>query len=152
MRGGLDRSSGDDDPRDDTHGTFFQILPTARTYAQLPFFNLMNIDDLFGSLILRPHAILTIRTDYHRLRVTEPRDLWYQGGGAQNDDIFGFSGSPARGNRDLAHLVDVSATLAIVRQVTLGAYYGHAFGGDVVGATFTGRDTDYGFVEMTLRY
>jgi hypothetical protein len=152
LRAGIDRSSGDSDPFDDRHGTFFQILPTARTYAQLPFFNLMNLQDVFASLILRPHALVTLRTDYHWLRVTESQDLWYSGGGAQNDDVFGFAGSPAQGRHDLAQLVDLSATIAVARQLTLAGYYGHAFGGDVVGATFAGRGADYGFLEMTLRY
>ena len=152
LRIGINRSSGDDDPSDDRHDTFFQLLPTPRTYAQLPFYNLMNLQDVLASLILRPHEKVTLRTDYHWLRVTEPRDLWYSGGGAQNDDLFGFAGSPARGRRDLAHLVDLSATVAATSWLTIGGYYGHAFGGDVVGQTFAGRDADYGFIETTFRY
>ena len=152
LRVGWDRSSGDGDPNDRRHGTFFQLLPTARTYAQLPFYDLMNDDDVFTELLLRPHERLLLRTDWHRLRVTEGRDLWYSGGGATNDTLFGFAGSPARGHRNLAQVVDVSATLVLPWHATLGAYYGHAFGGAVVGATFVGRDADYGFVEATFRY
>ena len=63
----------------------------------------------------QPHARVTVRTDYHWLRVTERDDLWYSGGGATNDDIFGFSGSPAGGHRELAHLVDVSVTVSLLR-------------------------------------
>jgi hypothetical protein len=152
LRAGVNRSSGDDDPFDDTHGTFFQILPTPRSYAQLPFYNLMNLQDVFASLVLRPHPVVTLRTDYHWLRVGEGRDLWYSGGGAQNDDLFGYAGTPAGGRRDLAHVVDLSATVAVTSWMTIGGYYGHAFGGDVVGGTFDGTDTDYGFVETTFRY
>ena len=152
LRIGINRTSGDDDPFDDQHDTFFQLLPTPRTYAQLPFYNLMNLQDVFASFVLRPHEIVTVRTDYHWLRVTEGRDLWYSGGGAQNDDLFGFAGAPARGRHDLAHLVDLSATVAVTSWLTIGGYYGHAFGGDVVGRTFGGRDADYGFVETTVRY
>jgi hypothetical protein len=152
LRAGIDRSSGDDDPFDDRHETFFQLLPTPRIYAQFPFFNAMNLEDLFASLVLRPHQKVTVRTDYHWLRVTERPDLWYSGGGAQNDDLFGYAGTPTKGRRELGHLVDLSITLALTRQVALAGYYGHAFGGDVVTGTFDGRDADYGFVEMTLRY
>jgi hypothetical protein len=152
LRTGIDRTSGDDDRFDREHGTFFQMLPTARTHAQLPFFNMMNLQDVFASLILRPHEIVTLRTDYHWLRLTEGADLWYSGGGAQNDDLFGFAGTPAAGRHDLAQLVDLSATVAVTRWMTVAGYYGHAFGGDVVGTTFAGNDVDYGFVEMTLRY
>jgi hypothetical protein len=40
FRGGYFRSSGDGDPDDNSHGTFFQMLPTARIYARTPFYNL----------------------------------------------------------------------------------------------------------------
>jgi hypothetical protein len=151
LRAGWDRSSGDDDPLDGEHGSFFQLLPTARIYAQLPFYNLMNSSDVFTELVLRPHPRLTVRTDWHWLQVTDAHDLWYAGGGATNDDLFGFTGSPAGGRRNLAHLLDLSATVELLEQLTLGAYYGHAFGGSVVGQTFAGRDADYGFVEATWR-
>ena len=152
LRGGIDRSSGDGDPRDGTHETFFQLLPTARSYAQFPFFNLMNLQDVFASLVLRPHERVTLRTDYHWLRVTEGRDFWYSGDSAQKDDLFGYAGTPARGNHELAHLVDLSLTVTITSWMTIGGYYGHAFGGDVVTGTFDGGDADYGFLETTLRY
>ena len=151
LRAGWDRSSGDGDPLDGEHGSFFQLLPTPRIYAQLPFYNLMNSSDVFTELILRPHRRVTLRTDWHWLQVTESRDLWYSGGGATNDDVFGFAGSPAGGRRDLAHVVDLSATVEVLEQLVLSAYYGHAFGGAVVGRTFAGRDADYGFVEATWK-
>ena len=152
LRAGINRSSGDDDPLDGRHGTFFQLLPTPRAYALTPFFNMMNNQDLFASLTLQPFERLTLRTDYHYLRVTEGRDLWYSGGGASNDDIFGFSGAPADRRHHLAQLVDLSATLVVTKNVSVAGYYGHAFGGGVVGQSFAGRDLDYGFVEMTFKY
>ena len=152
LRIGCNQSSGDDDPSDGDHGTFFQVLPTARVYAQLPFYNLMNNQDLFTQLILRPNARVTIRTDYHWLRLTERDDLWYAGGGATNDDVFGFSGAPAGDDHELAHLIDLSATVVLHERVSLGVYYGHAFGRDVVRTSFAGTDADYGFAELTFRY
>ena len=122
------------------------------TYAQLPFFNLMNVSDVFASLVLRPHRVVTIRSDVHWLRLGDRHDLWYSGGGAQSEDIFGFTGTPSSGHRALAYLVDLSASVAATTWLTLAGYYGHAFGGDVVGGTFDGRGADYGFLEMTLRY
>lgn len=152
LRVGVNRSSGDGDPGDGDHDTFFQLLPTARVYAQLPFFNLMNNQDVFAQVILRPHSRITLRTDYHWLSLTERSDLWYAGGGATNDQLFGYSGAPSGGDRELAHLVDVSLTIALHRRVTLGGYYGHAFGRDVVRVSFAGADADYGFAELTFRY
>jgi hypothetical protein len=152
LRIGYDVSSGDRDPTDGDHGAFFQVLPTARVYAQHPFFNLMNNQDVFAQLILRPHARVTLRTDYHWLSLTDRDDLWYSGGGAGHDSIFGFAGAPSGGHRELAHLVDVSATVSLHPNVTLGLYYGHAFGQAVVRTSFEDPDADYGFTELTFRY
>lgn len=152
LRVGWNRSSGDDDPRDGDHATFFQLLPTARIYALLPFYNLMNLNDVFAQLLLRPHQRLDLRFDVHRLHVTEGTDLWYSGGGATNDTIFGFAGAPAHRRHGLAWLVDVSTTVSVLPQLAVSAYYGHAFGGGVVGQTFAGRDADYGFLELVWRY
>jgi hypothetical protein len=152
LRVGWDRSSGDDDPRDGRHATFFQILPTSRIYAQLPFYNLMNTSDAFTELQLQPHPRVSLRSDWHWLQVTEPHDLWYQGGGAVNEDNFGYAGSPAAGRRELGQLVDLSVSVQVFEQLLLGGYYGHAFGGGVVGRSFAGRDADYGFLEATWRF
>ena len=55
------------------HGTFFQVLPTARIYARTPFFNLMNTVDAFGEVILRPSNRLTLRGDVHSIRACTSR-------------------------------------------------------------------------------
>ena len=54
FRIGYNLSSGDDDPNDGDHDTFFQMLPTARVYSFSTFYNLMNNEDIFFQLILRP--------------------------------------------------------------------------------------------------
>src|SRR5262249_5277315 len=70
LRIGYDRSSGDGNPSDGHHRTFFQLLPTARTYAQLPFYNLMNTGDAFAQVLLTPHRDLSLRCDYHWLQLS----------------------------------------------------------------------------------
>ena len=151
LRIGYDRSSGDGNPTDGHHRTFFQILPTARTYAQLPFYNLMNSADAFAQVLLTPHRIVSLRCDYHWLELSDARDLWYSGGGANNNDIFGYAGAPSGGHHDLAQVLDLSATVRVLRQLAVSGYFGHAFGGDVVGATFAGRAANYGFVELSYK-
>jgi hypothetical protein len=152
LRAGWNRSSGDARPGDGHHRTFFQLIPTARTYARLPFFNLMNSSDAFLELQLRPHERVLIRSDVHWLRVTEGRDLWYSGGGATSNTFFGYAGSPADGAHVLATLADISITVVLHQRLTVEGYYGHAFGGSVVGKTFPGRDANYGLLEMTFTY
>src|SRR5207244_1230321 len=80
LRGGYYWGSGDGNPGDDKHGTFFQVLPTPRPFARFPFFNMMNNEDAFGVLILRPFDKLTISTEFHSLRLANASDGWYIGG------------------------------------------------------------------------
>jgi hypothetical protein len=152
VRTGVFHGTGDDDPDDRTHGTLFQLIPTARIYAQTPFYNLMNDQDVFVQLLLQPLPSLKLRTDWHWLEAPDGEDLVYSGGGATKDTFFGYAGIPAAGEHDLAHVVDLSASWAATANVTLGAYYGHVFGGDVIGATFAGRGTDYGYLEVNLAF
>ena len=112
----------------------------------------MNSEDLFAQLMLRPQARVTVRTDYHWLRLTESKDLWYSGGGATNHQVFGFSGLPSGGRRELAHLADVGISASLCKQLTAYGYYGHAFGQAVVKSTFAGAGANYGYLEMTFRY
>ncbi len=152
LRFGYSRSSGDRDPSDATHGTFFQVIPTPRIYAQFPFYNLMNNEDAFVQLLLfRPQDHIFLRADYHWLQLTEASDLWYAGGGATNERVFGYSGTPSRGRRDLARVLDVGLTVKLHPKLTAYAYYGHAAGRGVVASTFAGPSANYGYLELTFR-
>ncbi len=151
LRGGINRSSGDDTPADRRHETFFQVIPTPRIYAQFPFYNLMNSDDRFVQLILRPHQRVTVRSDFHRLRLTEAADLWYSGGGATSQQVFGFAGTPSGGRHSLARVIDASTTISLTAKVTISGYYARASGGPVVATTFPRRRARFGYVELTFR-
>lgn len=154
LRIGYGRSSGDDDPNDDDHGTFFQILPTVRLYALSTFYNLMNNEDAFAQLLLRPVVGLVWRTDFHNIRLSESRDLWYQGAGATLSDRnvgFGFPGRPAFGKRDLFRVVESQLTYAWSPALEFTVYYAHIFGGDVVRKIFAGDQGDFAYLEVILK-
>jgi hypothetical protein len=152
LRAGIDSGSGDGDPDDGTHGTFFQLLPTARMYAQFPFYNMMNNRDVFAQLLLRPHRILGLRTDFHWLRVNAPEDLLYSGGGATSQHNFGYGGTPTGGVSEIGYLADVSLSFTPVGWLTLYAYYGHVFGQGVIDQADLGSDADYGYLEATVSF
>ena len=153
IRGGVFQSSGDGDPNDNKHETFFQILPTPRIYARSPFFNLMNLNDYFGELVLRPHKKLTIRTDVHGLRLAESKDLWYAGGGAFNPWIFGYGGRPSLGGRGLATFYDVSADIKATAHLTLTGYYGHAQGKSIINNIYPkGNGLNFGYLEVNYKF
>jgi hypothetical protein len=156
LRAGFSQGSGDDTPGTTAggeHRTFFQMLPTPRLYARTPFYNMMNNRDLFGSLLLRPARGTTIRTEAHKLSLTNGADLWYAGGGAYNATVFGFQGRPSGGKTKLATLVDVGADRAFGPVTSVGAYVGTALVGDVVKNVHPNTgDGRFVYLEMTRRF
>jgi hypothetical protein len=138
---GYSYGSGDGNPNDSHHGTFFQDLPTPRQYARFPFYNMMNNEDLYGSLNLRPLSRLGLRSEVHTLRLANAADLWYSGGGAFQPKTFGYTGRPSNGNRGLANVWDISADYQITRSFSTTFYYGHAWGKGVISAIYP-KDAD----------
>ena len=128
------------------------MLPTARLYAQFPFFNLMNNMDTFVQLLLQPHRMLSIRTDLHWLRDTQPTDLLYAGGGATSSTNFGYTGTPTGGAQDIGYLLDTALTFTPTRNLTLYLYYGRVFGRGLIGNAYVGREANYGYAEATFGF
>ena len=128
LRAGFTEGSGDGNPNDKTHGTFFQLLPTPRPYARFPFFNMMNTEDLLGAMILRPHSKVTVSSEFHSLRLTNANDLWYSGGGVYQPWTFGYVGRSTSGRRSLGNLYDTSVEYRALRSLTLTAYLGYTQG------------------------
>jgi hypothetical protein len=153
LRAGYTVGSGDGNPNNNTHGTFFQLLPTPRPYARFPFFNMMNTEDLMGSLLLRPHAKLTLSSEFHSLRLTNPNDLWYSGGGVFQPWTFGYVGRPTFGARSLANLYDTSVEYRLSRAVTLTPYFGYAQGLAVMQRIYPqDKDGRFGYLELLYRF
>lgn len=153
LRGGWSRSTGDSNPTDGQHNTFFQIMPTPRVYAQFPFYNLMNNTDTFVQLIDKPASRVTVRSDLHWLTLTSGSDLWYQGGGAFDNKVFGYTGRAASGHTGLASMADVSLDWKINKPFDVNFYYAHAWGKGVVSSIYTTtRTAQFGYVEINYRW
>lgn len=153
LRAGYMTTSGSGSNTGGVHGTFFQILPTARLYALFPFYNMMNNNDLSSELILRPLVNVETRTTLHNLWLSSSRDLWYQGGGAFDNRIFGYVGRPSFGHSYLATVLDTGVTWKINNHLSTYMYYGHSFGGPVASAIYAvSKQADYGYVEATVRF
>ncbi|MDQ3814968.1 MAG: alginate export family protein [Armatimonadota bacterium] len=153
LRVGYFRGTGDKNATDGEHGTFFTNLNTPRVYARYPFYNMMNNEDLFAQLILRPNPKLSLRTEVHSLRLNKATDLWYVGGGAFQDGSFGYAGRPSGGIRNLATLFDVSADYTINPQNSLGLYLALARGRGVISNIYpAGKNSHLAYVEYTRRF
>ena len=153
LRGGYTWGSGDDNPNDKTHGTFFQLLPTPRPYARFPFFNMMNTEDRFGMLILRPHSKITLSSEFHSLRLSDANDLWYSGGGVYQPWTFGYTGRSTSGRRSLGNLYDTNLEYRMNRRVTLTGYIGYTQGLAVMEEIYPkGKDGEFGYLEALFRF
>lgn len=153
VRLGYFRSTGDGNPLDGKHHTFFQVLPTPRIYARFPFFNLMNSEDLFAQLTLRPHKRWSFQSELHQLDLSQRSDLWYQGGGAYQDNVFGYSGRPSGGSRSLGLLWDLNADWQVSARTTLSFYYARAMGRGVIAGIYPeGKSANFAFVEINQRF
>jgi hypothetical protein len=133
---GYSYGSGDDNPNDSRHGTFFQILTTPRQYARFPFYNMMNNEDFYGTLNLNPVKKLGLRSEAHAMRLADANDLWYSGGGAFQPGTFGYTGRPSNGHRGFANVWDLSADYTVTRCFSTTFYYGHAWGKSVIAAIY----------------
>ena len=153
LRAGYSFGSGDSNPTDGTHGTFFQILPTPRAYARFPFYNMMNNEDLFVSSMFRLSHSVAIQSELHTLRLVNSHDLWYLGGGAFQPGTFGYVGRSSGGSRSLANVWDISTDVPLGHGLGLTAYYAHASGKSVIENIYPqGTGAQFGYVETNFHF
>jgi hypothetical protein len=153
IRAGYYYGSGDKNPNDGTHGTFFQLMPTTRAYARFPFFNMENNVDRFAMLTLRPDKRLAIHSEAHSLRLASGADLWYSGGGVYQPWTFGYQGRAGNGAVSLANLYDVNVDIALNSHFSVTPYCGYAQGKSVIQFIYPkGKDGHLAFLETTIRF
>lgn len=153
LRAGFYYGSGDKNPNDNKHGTFFEILPTPRLYARMPFYNLENIVDRFGMLTLKPLPRFTFHNEVHSLRLAQHNDLWYLGGGAFQPFTFGYQGRSGGGATSLAVLYDVNVDVTLNSHIVITPYLGYAAGKSVIDAIYPkGRDGHLAFLEFNYKF
>jgi len=114
---------------------------------------MMNNEDAFGTLILRPDAKVALSSEFHSLRLSNTADLWYSGGGAFQPWTFGFTGRATAGRKSLANLYDVSADYRVNSRFTLSGYFGYAQGLAAVSTIYpNGKDGRLGYLEAFIRF
>lgn len=151
VRGGWFRSSGDNNPLDNRHTTYFSEAP--RLYARFPIYNMMNNTDSFVQVIDTPAKKVALRSDVHWIGLTSANDLWYQGCGAFNSKTFGYAGHPSFGHVSLLTLADISANWKATSHLGVGFYYAYAVGNGVMKAIFpAGHNAQFGFVQLTYHW
>ena len=153
LRAGYLWSSGDGDPADAGHGTFFQMLPSSRKYALSSVYAQMNLSDAFVQASFEPRR-LKARIEVHALGLASAQDLWYQGSGAtaSTGRFFGFSGRAAGGNSRLGTVVESAVDVPIRKYWSLNGYAGTMWGGGVVKHQFAGTRLTFWCLENVIRF
>jgi hypothetical protein len=149
---GWNVGSGDSSPSDGDHHTFFQVLPTARIYAQLPFYNLMNNQELVAQLAREPHARVSVTATAHQRRLEADEVVVAAGGGATSNQVFGYTGIAGSGARGIGTLLDASLSVRPTDWLTLNAYYAHVFGRGALAQAFEHENASYAFIEAMVSY
>ena len=138
IRGGFLYASGDRDPLDVRHGTFFPMLPTTKPDLMAGTFAQMNLRDVFAEVRLVPHPRVAVSGDIRRLTLADGRDGWYSGTGAtaRHGNFFGYVIRGARGSTDLGVAAKASANIELNRRWTVLAALGTMKGGTVIRQLF----------------
>ena len=154
VRAGINASSGDEAAADAAHGTFFQMLPTARKYSLSTVYTQMNLRDLFVQAMLRPAATLSIRADVHRLDLMEGADRWYFGSGItqRTGTGFGYGTRASNGEKAFGTTIEGAAEYTINPRWSVNGYAGWLRGGAVVERLFSGRDLSFVYIENVLQF
>jgi hypothetical protein len=153
LRAGYLWSSGDDDPADERHGTFFQMLPSSRKYALSSTYAQMNLTDAFVQAWFEPRGVKT-RIELHAVGLASGQDLWYQGSGAtaSTGRYFGFSGRAAGGHSSLGTVLEGTVDVPLRKYWSVNAYAGTIWGGDVVTHNFSGTRLGFWYLENVIRF
>jgi hypothetical protein len=152
MRAGLMIGSGDGNPLDGKHQTFFQPLPNQQLYARIPIYTMQNVEDYTGQLILRPHERVWIRTEIHKFKLHSVHDLWYVGSGAYQNTSFGYFGLAPNGHRGLANYLDTSVEARLTSHLDASVYFGVLAGKSLLTNDLHGRKGGLGYVELAYRF
>jgi len=159
FRVGYFYGTGDDDPGDRDHETFFMMIPTLRIYSMTPSYTFMNTKYWMAQVILRPLKKMVVRSDLHLVDLTEDEDYWYLGSGLMRPDVLSYAAVGAhlgKNHDDLLTLWDLSIFLKDLYRynglkVGLDLYVSHIWGGDVVEDRYP-EDDDLTFFYAELRF
>lgn len=142
---GLDWASGDDDPDDDTIGTYDQLYPTAHKYFGIC--DLLGRQNLLAARLeasIDPADKLTLKLAYH--------GFWR----ANDDDgVYGVAGALTRPGTSadssfLGTELDLVVTYALDRHWRFAAGWGHFFTGKFF--SDTGADDEVDFIYLEGQY
>jgi hypothetical protein len=152
LRAGLNVGTGDGDPTDGDHETFFNLMPTNHLYYgfadQLA---LQNLTNWFVQLRAAPHEKVSLNFFVHWFRLNDADDARYLGTGAFSDEAFGYVARPSLGYEHVATEYDAVATVALHPAATLELGFSW-MDGSAMFRTAPDQDAQFFYASLELRY
>ena len=152
LRAGVNAASGDSNPNDGDHETFFNMIPTNHIYYGFADqFALQNVVNPFVQLRITPDEMLTWNFFVHWFRLTNSDDARYSGTGVYNTETFGFPAQASRGFTHAGREYDIVMTLTPNKSLTFEAGWSWFEGGALFGLNRS-QNLQWGYLQAELRY
>ncbi len=140
----LNVASGDDDPTDDTLGTFNPLFPRNNYFNDATLLAPYNFFDVHPSITVKPTESVTVSASW---------DVFFRY--SKDDAVFSPVGivvpADASDDRFVGSSLSLNADWSITRQVSLAGSYVHFFKGDVV-KDANGENVDFFGIWLTGKF
>ncbi len=128
---GFNYASGDDNPGDQTHGTFVNLYPTNhKFYGGMDFWSWQNTLNPYLALTVTPAKNFTVQLTYNLFWLATTSDFFYQANGAARSS--GGYGLQPHNSSFGGQEIDLIATYALKSYLKLQGGFGHYFTGDYI--------------------
>ncbi len=145
---GFDLATGDDDPTDGKHGTFYQLFPLAHAY--LGYLDLVARQNIIAqniNLTMKPAENVKAHIAWHTFWLYEESDALYNAGGVPiRRDPSGKSGS------DVANELDITVAWQIDTHQSILLGYSHIWNNNFIRQTGASEDPDFIYLMYKFRF
>ncbi len=159
LRIGIAYASGDANPQDQTHKTFFNLLPANHKWYgymdKIAFSNLRNIyiQNIFTI------DIFEFVIDFHIFSLNSSSDSWYTGSGAFNNKTLGYSTTVTAtrvsdiGSPDLGNEIDLTLVVRYSSKFWFDIGYSRFFGGKIIKQEFPKKsNADWFYTRLNFTF
>lgn len=146
---GYSIATGDKNILDSLSETFDNLYPTNHDkYGLMDYFGWKNMKNLYFSFSLKPHKLLSLQTDYHRLWLFTLNDYWYNAAGNPL-----FSGRFPNPSEDMGGEIDILTTLTMREKFQIQLGGGRFFPGKYFDDPRFPKDvSDWAYIQGTLEF
>lgn len=144
--GEFNHASGDRNPNDGIVSTFDNLFPTNHNkYGLIDFVSLKNINDFMLGLSAKPHSKMQMASEFHWFFLDAKESPWFNASGGV------FRAANANADTQLGEELDLYATYAINKYLSLLVGYSHFFAGPFARDTGASDDANFFYTQVILK-